>query len=583
MTSFEPWPRARSKRPRERPRRWPSATSAVARDARPTAFAATRPPRWCPITSTSSPKRSASPTVCAKSRAVTSTSAPLRAQRLDDRPHDEDVRAVGQVDPDAHGARRRRHSPGRVVATLGRLVLAFLLPLGFAHGPAGPLRDERRRRPRAGGGLRAHAPRERVHPDPERGDDAVRRLQRLRGPLQPDRGDARRHVREPRRLVDRLRASATTAASTSSRSTAASCTSSPRTSHGPTAGSSATATRRSSSPGCCRSSARSSRCPPASRGCRSGASARSPLAGCLPWVFLLAFIGRRSGRTGRTGRTACTTSTTRSSRLIVLGVVLPRRAQPARPQAPARGRGGCARRLTRSPGPKLSHALALGALHGPAELLPVSSSAHTTLVPWLLGWSYPDLDPELRKAFEVALHAGTAAALLVGLRDEVADAARGLRPPPDLTLVVGSFVPPAIVGYTLERPIERRLGTPPTIAAGLAAGAAAMWIADARSPQRRGADGGAASPTPSRSASRRRARSCPASRATGRRSPPPAPAASGGRTRTRCRATSRCRSSSARPCSRASGWRAAACPAAWRARSRPGSARRSSRRSRRCG
>ena len=59
---------------------------------------------------------------------------------------------------------------------------------------------------------------------------------------------------------------------------------------------------------------------------------------------------------------------------------------------------------------KLSHALALGALHGPAELLPVSSSAHTTLVPWLLGWSYPDLDPELRKAFEIALHAGTAAA-----------------------------------------------------------------------------------------------------------------------------------------------------------------------------
>jgi len=137
------------------------------------------------------------------------------------------------------------------------------------------------------------------------------------------------------------------------------------------------------------------------------------------------------------------------------------------------------------PGPKLSHALALGALHGPAELMPVSSSAHPTLLPWLLGWSYPDLDPELRKAFEVALHAGTAAALLVGLRDEVADAARGFDRR-RLTLVVGSFVPPAIVGYTLERPIERRLGTPPTIAAGLAVGAAAMWIADALSPQRRG-------------------------------------------------------------------------------------------------
>jgi undecaprenyl-diphosphatase len=133
----------------------------------------------------------------------------------------------------------------------------------------------------------------------------------------------------------------------------------------------------------------------------------------------------------------------------------------------------------------LPHALALGALHGPAELLPVSSSAHTTLVPWLLRWPYPRLDPELRKAFEVALHAGTAAALLVGLRDEVADAARGLDRR-RLTLIVGSFVPPAIVGWTLERPIERRLGTPPTIALGLAAGAAAMWAADALAPQRRG-------------------------------------------------------------------------------------------------
>ena len=39
-------------------------------------------------------------------------------------------------------------------------------------------------------------------------------------------------------------------------------------------------------------------------------------------------------------------------------------------------------------------------------------------------------------------------------------------------------MPPAIVGYTLERPIERRLGTPPTIAVGLLLGAAAMAAAD---------------------------------------------------------------------------------------------------------
>jgi undecaprenyl-diphosphatase len=125
----------------------------------------------------------------------------------------------------------------------------------------------------------------------------------------------------------------------------------------------------------------------------------------------------------------------------------------------------------------LRHALALGTLHGPAELLPVSSSAHTTLVPWLLDWPYVELDGELRKAFEVALHAGTAAALLVGLRDEVSAAVRGLDAR-RVALVLGSFVPPAIVGYTLERPIERRLGTPPTIAVGLLLGSAAMAVAD---------------------------------------------------------------------------------------------------------
>ena len=49
-----------------------------------------------------------------------------------------------------------------------------------------------------------------------------------------------------------------------------------------------------------------------------------------------------------------------------------------------------------------------------------------TLLPWLARRPYAILDPELRKAFEVALHAGTAAALLIALRGEVGDAIRGL-------------------------------------------------------------------------------------------------------------------------------------------------------------
>ena len=139
----------------------------------------------------------------------------------------------------------------------------------------------------------------------------------------------------------------------------------------------------------------------------------------------------------------------------------------------------------------IGEALALGLLHGPAELLPISSSGHTELVPWLLGWRYCELDPELRKSFEVALHAGTAAALLITLRGEVGEALVGMSPR-RLWLLALSFGPPAVVGYTLERPIERRLGTPGSIAAGLLAGSAVMAWAD-RSPQLRGhAEAGAA-------------------------------------------------------------------------------------------
>ena len=142
--------------------------------------------------------------------------------------------------------------------------------------------------------------------------------------------------------------------------------------------------------------------------------------------------------------------------------------------------------LDLSPG----RALALGAIQGPTELLPVSSSAHISLVPWLAGWRWLELDPEARKSFEVALHAGTAAALLVGLRREIARelAAFDQR----RAAVVGlSFLPPAVAGLTLERRIEARGGTPAVTAAGLALGAVAMVISD-RAPQARGS--GEASP-----------------------------------------------------------------------------------------
>jgi undecaprenyl-diphosphatase len=129
-------------------------------------------------------------------------------------------------------------------------------------------------------------------------------------------------------------------------------------------------------------------------------------------------------------------------------------------------------------------ALALGIVQGPAELLPVSSSAHIVLVPWLVGWDWEAIDPELRKSFEVALHTGAAVALLIGQRRMIAEELRGFDAHRALLLAL-SFLPAAVVGYTLERPIERRLGGPRATAYGLLAGAAAMLAADTR-PQRRG-------------------------------------------------------------------------------------------------
>src|SRR5688572_31508497 len=51
-------------------------------------------------------------------------------------------------------------------------------------------------------------------------------------------------------------------------------------------------------------------------------------------------------------------------------------------------------------------ALVLGLLQGLTELLPISSSAHLMLVPWLLGW------PDHGLSFDVALHLGTLGAVL---------------------------------------------------------------------------------------------------------------------------------------------------------------------------
>lgn len=127
----------------------------------------------------------------------------------------------------------------------------------------------------------------------------------------------------------------------------------------------------------------------------------------------------------------------------------------------------------------IKRAVVLGLIQGPTEVLPVSSSAHLTMFPRLAGWDWEAVDPELRKSFEVALHAGAAAALMVARRREILDELSRFDFDHARVLIL-SFAPAAIAGFTLERTIESKLGGPRSTAAGLIAGAVLMALADRR-------------------------------------------------------------------------------------------------------
>lgn len=136
-------------------------------------------------------------------------------------------------------------------------------------------------------------------------------------------------------------------------------------------------------------------------------------------------------------------------------------------------------------------AITLGVVQGPAELLPVSSSAHLSLIPWLADWDWDAHDAELRKSFEVALHVGAAAALLFGQRGVIA-AELASFDRRKASVIALSLLPPVTIGLAFERQIENRLGGPAATAAGLIAGAVAMAVADRRPQRRRRSRAGAA-------------------------------------------------------------------------------------------
>ncbi len=134
-------------------------------------------------------------------------------------------------------------------------------------------------------------------------------------------------------------------------------------------------------------------------------------------------------------------------------------------------------------------ALLLGAVQGPTELLPVSSSAHIALVRAAIGTARPTGEDELEKVLEVALHGGAAAALLIAGRGELARTAREMTPRRFAAGVLAAVLP-AAAGYLLERFPAARRGSGRSIALGLALGGAAMALADRAPRDRKLADVG---------------------------------------------------------------------------------------------
>ena len=143
-------------------------------------------------------------------------------------------------------------------------------------------------------------------------------------------------------------------------------------------------------------------------------------------------------------------------------------------------------------------ALVLGIVQGATELLPISSSGHLILVPWVANWHYLETHESFNKTFDVALHLGTLVAVVVYFwgdivryvvawfgtlrrrRIETADERIAWA-------VAAATIPAAIAGAVGESTIEKHLGDPWQIAIVLAVFAVLLWLAD-RLPQRRGLD-----------------------------------------------------------------------------------------------
>ncbi len=138
-------------------------------------------------------------------------------------------------------------------------------------------------------------------------------------------------------------------------------------------------------------------------------------------------------------------------------------------------------------------AFTLGVTQGLTELLPISSSGHLILVPWLADWHYLENHADFNKTFDVALHLGTLVAVIVYFWADVVRyvgawfvsvRAREARTEDERIAwwIFAATIPAALAGAAGEDTIENRLGQPWQIAIFLAVFGVLLWLAD-RLPQ----------------------------------------------------------------------------------------------------
>jgi undecaprenyl-diphosphatase len=143
-------------------------------------------------------------------------------------------------------------------------------------------------------------------------------------------------------------------------------------------------------------------------------------------------------------------------------------------------------------------ALVLGLVQGATELLPISSSGHLILVPWLADWTYLEQSDEFNQTFDVALHLGTLIAVVAYFWRDLGryivawfgSVSRRSVAGADARIAWFLFVatiPAVIVGGAGETFIAENLGEPWQIAILLAVFGVVLWIADQR-PTRRHLD-----------------------------------------------------------------------------------------------